>query len=480
MTLHSDIATAWRPIGIGRRRQHLFHQTKLADRDRRARRRKTRRSGSLAQRVGQSRWLPGLLRRRPQRNTVVQTCTAGFRTGSGGNFTAVGGTSVAAPTFSAILALINQYVGNTPPAGLGNVSPSLYTFSGTNPTAFHDVTTGNNIVPCNSGTPNCPATVPFQFGFSAGVGYDQVTGLGSVDGLVLANAWLATLGGFTLSPSPSALTASAGQNSNSTTITIAPVNGFSGTVTFTCSAGLPTGATCNFTTVNATSSTLVIQTAANMAPVSNVSVTVTGRSGAVSTTTTVSLTVTATTQSFSLTSNLSGGTLTVAQGKTSGAVTLTVNSTTGFIVTSGTSSSTILPVTYTCSGLPSQSTCNFSPSNVSSATSVSFTVFTTPPTTSLLRSGGNPGIFYAVLLPGLFGIMFTVGSRRRSLGGMRLLGLIVVLGFSTLWLGSCGNSSGATNPGTPKGTSTVTVNATTGGSAPITASPVLSFTLTVN
>ncbi|MGC1451456.1 MAG: hypothetical protein WA830_15610, partial [Candidatus Sulfotelmatobacter sp.] len=152
----------------------------------------------------------------------------------------------------------------------------------------------------------------------------------------------------------------------------------------------------------------------------------------------------------------------------------------GFIVTSGTSSSTLLPVTYSCSGLPSQSTCNFSPSNVSSATSVSFTVFTTPPTTSRLRSGGNTRIFYAALLPGLFGIMFTVGSRRRSLGGMRLLGLIVVLGFSTLWLGSCGNSSSATNPGTPKGTSTVTVNATTGGSAPITASPVLSFTLTVN
>jgi hypothetical protein len=93
-------------------------------------------------------------------------------------------------------------------------------------------------------------------------------------------------------------------------------------------------------------------------------------------------------------------------------------------------------------------------------------------------------LFYAAFLPGLFGIMFTVGSRKRSLRGMRLLGLIVVLGFSTLWLASCGGSSsgggGNSDPGTPKGTSTVTINAATSGAAPITASPVLTITLTVD
>jgi len=78
--------------------------------------------------------------------------------------------------------------------------------------------------------------------------------------------------------------------------------------------------------------------------------------------------------------------------------------------------------------------------------------------------------------------MFTMGSRKRSLRGMRMLGLIMVLGFSTLWLGSCSGSNGGSNsnPGTPKGTTTITVNATTGGSAPIAGSPVLSFSLTVN
>ena len=232
-----------------------------------------------------------------QTGGTVSTCTSGFRTGAGGNFTVVGGTSAAAPTFTAILALINQYLGNPSAKGLAPINPMLYSLYPDNATskAFHDITTGNNDVPCTSGTPNCPSGTT-EFGFNAGVGYDQVTGLGSVDGFNLAQAWAATLAGFSLSPSPASLTAAAGQNTGSTTITITPQNGFTGTVSFTCSAGLPSGATCVFTPVNATSSTLVIQTTANMAAATDVPVTVKGTSGAVSSTTTVNLTITATTR----------------------------------------------------------------------------------------------------------------------------------------------------------------------------------------
>ncbi len=412
------------------------------------------------------------------------SCSSGFRDTSTNppSLTAVGGTSAAAPTFTAIMALINQYLGNTSAKGLAPINPMLYSLYPNNATskAFHDVTTGNNIVPCTSGTPNCP-TGTTDFGFNAGVGYDQVTGLGSVDGFNLAQAWAATLAGFTLAPSPASVTAVAGQNTGSATITITPQNGFTGNVTFTCSAGLPSGATCVFTTINATSSSLVIQTSANMAAASNIAVTVKGSSGAVSSTTTVNLTITATTMSFSVNSSLTG-TLSVAQGATTSAVNLTVTSTStpSFIVTSGTSTSTALPLSYSCSGLPSESTCNFSPGSPSSSASVSFTIKTTAPTAELRRPfDGGARIFYAVLLPGLFGIMFTVGSRKRSLRGMRLLGLMVVLGFSTLWLSSCSGSSGSgnSNPGTPKGTSTVTLNATTGGTAPIASSVTFQFTV---
>lgn len=49
--------------------------------------------------------------------------------------------------------------------------------------------------------------------------------------------------------------------------------------------------------------------------------------------------------------------------------------------------------------------------------------------------------------------------------GMRLLGLIVVLGFSTLWLASCGGSNNTVaSGGTPKGSYSITVKGTSGTS----------------
>src|ERR1017187_3202370 len=256
--------------------------------------------------------------------------TARSSTGAGGSFPVVGGTSVAAPTFAAILALINESLGNSPPSGLGNVNPNLYTFAGSNPSAFHDVTTGNNIVPCTSGTPNCPATAPFQFGFSAGTGYDQVTGLGSVDADKLAIAWAASITRFLTSATPLTPASVSAGNSVTSTVTITPQNGFSGTVTLGCT-GLPPGATCTFnpSTIAGGSGTtqLMVQTQPNTAAATT-TVTVMGTSGVASNSTPVSLVVTVTAETFSLTSNLTGGTLSVAQGATSDPVNLTVTSST--------------------------------------------------------------------------------------------------------------------------------------------------------
>jgi hypothetical protein len=100
-----------------------------------------------------------------------------------------------------------------------------------------------------------------------------------------------------------------------------------------------------------------------------------------------------------------------------------------------------------------------------------------------LRSPFDRGsrIFYAALLPGFIGIVFAFGSPKGTkLRGMRMLGLILVLGFSTLWLGSCSgsNNSSSSNPGTPAGSYTITVNGTTGGTNALTSSTT--FTLTVN
>jgi subtilase family serine protease len=412
---------------------------------------------------------------------TVSTCTVGFRSGAGGGFAAVGGTSAAAPTFSAILALLNQYFGNTPPKGLAPVNPSLYQFAASNPTAFHDVTTGSNMVPCTSGTANCPSGTT-KIGFNATAGYDQVTGLGSVDAFVLARAWAATLQSFTMSANPLNPASVVAGNSATSSVTITPANGFSATVTLSCSA-LPAGASCSFTPATATaptwSSQMTVLTSANMAPVNGTSFSVVGTSGGLSSSATASLTVTATTETFSLTSNLSNATLPVPQGS-SGQLSVTVSSSNGFVVASGGNSQTALPLNYSCSGLPSESSCLFSPGNPSSSTVVAVTVTTTPATARFVRPvTRGTRIFYAAFMPGLLGIMFVAGSRKHSLRGTRTLALILVLGTSTIWLGSCGgsNNSASKNPGTPKGSYPVTINATTGGGNPITAN--VSFTLTV-
>jgi len=162
-----------------------------------------------------------------------------------------------------------------------------------------------------------------------------------------------------------------------------------------------------------------------------------------------------------------------------------VNSTTGFIVGTAPNFTTALPLTYTCTGIPSlpgaEISCQISPGNgqPTNANEIAVNLGTIAPTSQLRRPFGG-GIFYALLLPGLFGIVVAAGSRTR---GVRLLSLIVVLGFSTLWLGSCGGSGGGgtttpPNPGSTPGTYMVTIKATTGGANPVTGS--LGFTLTVS
>src|SRR5208283_5407442 len=69
--------------------------------------------------------------------------------------------------------------------GLGNINPALYELAQTVPGAFHDITTGDNIVSCTGGR----GCVAGYLGYSAGPGYDQVTGLGSVDAYALITNW---------------------------------------------------------------------------------------------------------------------------------------------------------------------------------------------------------------------------------------------------------------------------------------------------
>ena len=107
---------------------------------------------------------------------------------TGGSLELVGGTSCAAPAFAGMATLLNQYLvvnGFQKTAGLGNINPRLYALA-TSPGVFHDITVGNNTVNGCIGVRNCTAS---PVGYSATVGYDQASGLGSVDLFNFATAW---------------------------------------------------------------------------------------------------------------------------------------------------------------------------------------------------------------------------------------------------------------------------------------------------
>jgi hypothetical protein len=154
-----------------------------------------------------------------------------------GGLTAAGGTSFGAPSFAGLLAVIEQKMNTT--LGLGNINPALYSLAANGTTyasAFHDITTGNNQVPCASGSPNCPTSGNMVIGYTAGTGYDQASGLGTVDGNNLATAFAtATFSIATTTKLAVAPTAPAVGVNVTLTATVAPLSGTTqpaGTVNF--------------------------------------------------------------------------------------------------------------------------------------------------------------------------------------------------------------------------------------------------------
>ncbi len=128
------------------------------------------------------------------------------------DFQGVGGTSAAAPAFAAVMAMVNQKTGQRQ----GNANFVLYQLykngsasticpSSATPAStciFYDTVAGNNSVACAGGTTNCSNTTSGSFGvvvdptkstktpaFVTGTGYDNATGLGSLNVTNLLNAW---------------------------------------------------------------------------------------------------------------------------------------------------------------------------------------------------------------------------------------------------------------------------------------------------
>jgi subtilase family serine protease len=152
---------------------------------------------------------------------------------SGGLYV-VGGTSASAPSFAGAMALVVQ----NSAARQGNANTAFYSLAtrqrAGGASVFHDITSGNN-------------SVPGQTGFAATTGYDQATGLGSIDGLVLVSHWsdATATPAFHAAASASSLTVKDGSNS-SITLTVTVSGGFNAPVAFSV-AGLPSAISATFT-----------------------------------------------------------------------------------------------------------------------------------------------------------------------------------------------------------------------------------------
>jgi subtilase family serine protease len=449
----------------------------------------------------------------------------------------VGGTSVATPQMAGVMALINQKAG----AAQGLANPELYDLAGrqtysacsaetaTNSSScyFQDIdagptassgaayTTSQTIaMPCNlnstyeggivetssgassygpftgTASSNCYAfnsgdtlgtlgTSSTTAAYNSGTGFDLATGLGSLNVANIVNAWPTGASSPSFSLSASGVTVQAGATSgNTSTISVAPSDGFNGTVNLTCSVSAPSGATspvtcgtiapASVTSSAAATSPMTVTSTGTTTPGQYV-ITVTGISGAITQTTTASVTVTAVPATFALSN---GGNVSVQPGATSGNTsTITVTPGTGGF--SGT-------VNLTCSVSPAASSdpasCSLSPTSVTLSGTAkqtsTLTVGTTAATTAGLavpRIGNGKGWLgagsgAALALLAFFGIP----ARRRNWRSLVsiLIAMVALGALSSCGGGSAANSSSSggssSNPGTTAGTYTVTVTGTSG------------------
>jgi hypothetical protein len=107
------------------------------------------------------------------------------------------GTSAAAPDMAGVTALLDQSQGGA----VGNVAPSLYQMAVSAPSAFHDITVASSGVTnctlstpslCNNSVAGATSLTGGQAGYEVGAGFDEATGLGSLDVTNFINNFVST------------------------------------------------------------------------------------------------------------------------------------------------------------------------------------------------------------------------------------------------------------------------------------------------
>ncbi len=425
-----------------------------------------------------------------------------------GYFDGWGGTSTAAPTFAGILALVEQSQAQTNGCSgtacrLGQAASVLYNlYNGSHANSvFHDTTVGNNSVPCSSSSSNCTRNSAghyFESGFNTTSGYDEATGLGSVDATELINYWNTANGSATatvvVAPEYSTIAASAPLS------VLVTVTGSStvptGTVTLSASLS---GATIYTSPLATLSTSGDSATYSFTIPAGDLSVgtdTITaiynGDSsdatyGIATGTATETVTSSVSEATFTMTPPATKSTISSPGGSTTVAITLTAaNSYTGTVTFSSSSCVLTAGPSYGTAYAP---TCTPPSSSTAMGGTATFTVYTTAATSAALvyphSSGKDRGLFHGLLGAGsgaALALMAFLGipARRRSWRSM-LGALVLMTALGSLagcgGGGSAGSSSTGTS-GTKAGTYTFSVTAT--GDPAVMPSPEVTFSVVVN
>ena len=431
---------------------------------------------------------------------VTGSCAHGFRDTNDAYLTVAGGTSFDAPIFAGMLAIINQAKGYTAASGQGVVNPTLYTLASNSTTyasAFHDITTGGN--QCAAGTKYC-GTGSQTTDYPAGTGYDEASGLGSLDLYNLLTAWPGTL--ITTTPTLAASTTTL------SAATLTPASGASDVITITVASdasgvtATPGGSlTVSVDGTTETSSLAVANGSATYTFSSTtagshvITATYSGDTNYAASTGSVTVTVAAATSTTPESFSLAATNVTVSQGGSgtstvtitpaggyAGTVDFTIAAATSALNTDACYSITNTPVTGTAAVTTTLTiyTSSSSCTNVSAVAGMGRKhLFTHPsPTASLPSTPNAPFTPHALItLSGLLAVCF-FGSRRSS--RIRLLALTLVLITVGGALSGCGSgSSTATSPSgdAPAGTYSLTVAGTDSANSALTASAGLTLTI---
>jgi pseudomonalisin len=369
------------------------------------------------------------------------------------NFVVFAGTSAAAPDMAGVAALLDQKTG----AAQGLLNPTLYQLAASPANGvFNDVTVSTSGVTgcavttpsmCNNSTPSPTALTGGLAGFLVGTGFDEATGLGSINVAPLLANWPSSSG---KTPTTTTLVLSSGTvaigTSVTATATISPAPPDGEIVTFNLSGGGITGSATATTAGGSAAVTVPTGTGSNQIPggTFNVTASYPGDTTLDASTSTAS---TLNVQDFTVGPNPLAITVTAPGQSGSGTITFGLL---GGVTTAP---------SFTCSGLPSESTCTFV---AASATTETVTIGTTA-ASSLIEGplGRGNRIFYAALFPALLGLLWPAARRKSRTRTM--ISFAVVLLMLMLWLPACSTSSGGGghhDPGTPIGQTNVTVTAT--------------------